>query len=185
MGAVDMFAVGVMLYVMLYGKYPFPKRGNFGVGPHMRTAHKRAISATYSFPHHPKVSEEAQNFIRSLLSVEPANRPTAEEALRDPLWVRHPDFEEPDDVPEEPGKTSVNAPPVHLPKKDLKSAAPFTDREPDDSPGRQPSSETSASGGREPDDSPGRQPSSETSPLADWTRRQAHHVHDALSRLLF
>jgi len=90
--AVDMFAVGVMLYVMLFGRYPF-RRGNFGVAPHMRTSEKRQFSATYSFPHHPQVSDAAKSLIRSLLAAEPADRLTAEEALRDQSWVRHPDYE--------------------------------------------------------------------------------------------
>lgn len=79
--AVDMFAVGVMLYVMLYGVYPFPRRGNFGVGPRMRTTDKNAFRAQYTFPHRHDVSEDAKNIIRSLLQAEAADRPTAHQAL--------------------------------------------------------------------------------------------------------
>lgn len=79
--AVDMFAIGVMLYVMLYGCYPFPRRGNFGVGPRMRSTDKNAFRAQYTFPHRHDVSEDAKNMIRSLLQAEPADRPTAHQAL--------------------------------------------------------------------------------------------------------
>jgi len=148
--AVDMFAVGVMLYVMLYGKYPFSQRGNFGVGPRMQASQKQAFSATFSFPHHPKVSEEARNFIRSLLSAEPTDRPTAEEALRDAFWLRHPDFEEPDDVPEEPGETHVEPPVVQSSEQrmPLHSEESFYWN------------------------SPGQRHSKATSTLAEWTQRQ-------------
>jgi len=109
--AVDMFAVGVMLYVMLYGRYPF-QRGNFGVAPHMRTSEKRAFSATYSFPHHPDISEEAKNLIRSLLAAEPADRLTAEEALHDQSWVMHPDYEPGDPFSDPDSEDDLEVDPV-------------------------------------------------------------------------
>lgn len=150
--AVDMFAVGVMLYVMLYGRYPFPRRGNFGVGPRMQASQKRAFSATYSFPHHPKISDEARNFIRSLLASEPTDRPTAEAALRDPFWLRHPDFEEPDDVPGEPENIPVEVPPVISPKP-----SPL----PPDEPFHWESTDQNSTG---------------TSPLAEWAQKQLRRL---------
>ena len=112
--AVDMFAVGVMMYVMLYGSYPF-KRGNFGVSERMRSAEKHAFSTNYRFPRSPSVSEEAKSFMRSLLASEPADRPTAMQALRDLTWVRHPDYEPTCDHPCEPEEVEEGEPPVKLP----------------------------------------------------------------------
>ena len=149
-----MFAIGVMLYVMLYGRYPF-QRGNFGVAPHMRSSEKQAFSATYSFPHTPTVSEDAQNFIRSLLASEPTERLTAEQALRDMCWVKHPDYED---------------------------VFSFSDPGSDDELETHPASEEVDHGGLDVPLPLTPQPSS---PIVDWTRRQTNRVQRVFTRLLF
>ena len=106
--AVDMFAVGVMLFVMLYGSYPF-KRGNFGVSQHMSSTETQAFSGNYCFPLKPAVTERAKSFIQSLLAPMPADRPTAEEALRDQTWIWQPDFESTCDLPCEPSSAEPPA----------------------------------------------------------------------------
>ena len=85
--AVDMFACGVMLYVLLYGEYPFPRRGNYGIGPKLRESQKAAFRSPLHFRSSVRVSAAAKQFIRSLLSEEPLDRPTVHQALADPwLW---------------------------------------------------------------------------------------------------
>ena len=165
--AVDMFAVGVMMYVMLYGSYPF-KRGNFGVAEHMRSADKRAFSATYRFPHRPTVSEEAKSFMRSLLASAPADRPTAEQALRDQTWVRHPDYEPTCDFPCEPQEVEEEEaePPLPLPHTVSEIGTPMTPRQ-----------------------SSAREPSGSGSPMAAWARSNVDWARskttDVFGRLLF
>jgi len=84
--AADMYAVGVILFVMLYKTYPFPQRGLKGVGPNMHPAEKVVFNAHLSFPTKPKnIPLEAQALIRKLLSDE-GDRPTAAMALNDP-WL--------------------------------------------------------------------------------------------------
>ena len=157
--AVDMFAVGVMMFVMLYGRYPF-KRGNFGVEEHMRSAEKQTFSASYRFPHSPSVSEEAKNFMRSLLASAPADRPTAEQALRDQTWVRHPDYEPPCDLPCEPltVEEQQGEPPLPLPHAAFEMDPPMT-------PPQSSAKESSDSG----------------SPLVGWVRSKT----TLFGRLLF
>ncbi|KAJ8900878.1 hypothetical protein NDN08_000177 [Rhodosorus marinus] len=74
--AVDMWAAGVILYIMLSGKMPF-------FGKTDRECLRKIATGRYAFP--PRqwstVSEDAQSLIRSLLQVDPAKRLTAVAAL--------------------------------------------------------------------------------------------------------
>ena len=67
----DMYSCGVILYVLLYGKFP--------PGPEI-------LEFPESSPESPVVSEQAQELIKKLLKVEPGERLTAEEALHD-VWL--------------------------------------------------------------------------------------------------
>uniref|UniRef100_A0A7S0G7T2 Protein kinase domain-containing protein n=2 Tax=Rhodosorus marinus TaxID=101924 RepID=A0A7S0G7T2_9RHOD len=82
--AVDMWAAGVILYIMLSGKMPF-------FGKTDRECLRKIATGRYAFP--PKqwstVSEDAQSLIRSLLQVDPAKRLTAVAALNH-RWLCEP-----------------------------------------------------------------------------------------------
>ncbi len=181
--AVDMFAVGVMLYVMLYGRYPF-QRGNFGVAPHMRTSEKRAFSAAYSFPHHPDVSDEAKSLMRSLLAAEPADRLTAEDALRDQSWVMHPGYEPAGDPVSDPDSDEEDDDPVpklqQTPKRN--SAGGYRTVRVSATPERSSSMVHAAATPERCSSDDEHWKSAGTSPIADWARSKTQQVHSALSR---
>eukprot|EP00754_Rhynchopus_humris_P025434 Rhum_TRINITY_DN14945_c6_g1::Rhum_TRINITY_DN14945_c6_g1_i1::g.130917::m.130917/K08794/CAMK1; calcium/calmodulin-dependent protein kinase I len=79
--AVDMWSVGVIVYVLLCGFCPFFDENT--------PALFRAITAgKYSFPdpYWKSISDEAKDFIRRLLVVNPEQRMTPEQALQHP-WI--------------------------------------------------------------------------------------------------
>lgn len=79
--AIDMWAVGVVLYILLSGRMPF--RGRTDVDT-LRFAAK----GTYSFPEREwaNISEDAKSLVNGLLEVEPEKRLTAEAALHH-RWI--------------------------------------------------------------------------------------------------
>ena len=85
--AVDMYACGVMLYVMLCGEYPFPSRGLEGVGPDMRESSKEAIRHSAVSLEGKGLSAAAKHLISSLMHNEPTTRPTAAEVLDGDAWL--------------------------------------------------------------------------------------------------
>ncbi|KAJ6475884.1 kinase-like domain-containing protein [Mycena vulgaris] len=82
--AVDIWSTGIITYVLLCGHWPFQAED-------AKQLMKETMEARVEF--HTKywrnVSEEAKNFIRRLLALDPAERPTAEAALADPWLTTH------------------------------------------------------------------------------------------------
>jgi len=78
--AVDMWSIGVITYILLCGFFPFFSEDS----EILRT---KIISAEYSFPspYWDNISEEAKDFIKHLLVVDPAKRLTAEQAFKHPF----------------------------------------------------------------------------------------------------
>lgn len=79
--AADMWNVGIILYALLAGRYPF-----FDIN---RVALLLKIySGSYDVPE--SLSPEARSLVRSLLAHDPASRPTAKDVLRHP-WLANTD----------------------------------------------------------------------------------------------
>ncbi|KAJ7474756.1 kinase-like domain-containing protein, partial [Mycena latifolia] len=80
--AVDVWCTGIITYVLLCGYSPFRAED-------AQTLVQETLAAKIEFhtKYWRKVSDEAKDFIKRLLSLDPAARPTAEEALRDPVRV--------------------------------------------------------------------------------------------------
>lgn len=80
--AVDMWSIGVITYITLGGYPPFQDNN-------LRALFKKIRNGTYTF--HPEnwsaVSDEAKDFIRGLLCVQPDKRLTAEQALEH-AWLQ-------------------------------------------------------------------------------------------------
>ncbi|KAJ2915800.1 hypothetical protein MD484_g4617, partial [Candolleomyces efflorescens] len=81
---VDIWATGVITYVLLCGYWPFRSQD-------VKTLTKETTEAKLEFHERywKNVSEQGKNFIRSLLVANPQERPTAQEALRDPWLTTH------------------------------------------------------------------------------------------------
>ena len=76
----DMWSLGVMLYTMLVGRYPF-------ADPDACTLFARIRRGRYSMPSEVSLSAAARCLIRSLLTVNPSDRLSAEEAIRHPWFT--------------------------------------------------------------------------------------------------
>jgi MAP/microtubule affinity-regulating kinase len=81
--AVDMWALGVLLYVMLTGIFPF--RGNSE-----SDLYHRIQRGNFTIPDF--VSKDAKRVIYCLLEQNPKRRITSSELIKDP-WVRCPDIQ--------------------------------------------------------------------------------------------
>jgi len=79
--AVDMWSVGVITYVLLCGYPPFYAK-------EQRELFTQILNAEYEFPEEDwsQISEDAKDFIRHLLVVDPDERMTATQALKD-KWL--------------------------------------------------------------------------------------------------
>jgi len=89
----DMWSLGVMLYTMLVGRYPF-------ADPDACTLFARIRRGRYPLPSEVSLSAPARCLIRSLLAVNPSDRLTAEEALQ------HPWFTALETIPQSPAVSS-------------------------------------------------------------------------------
>lgn len=72
--AVDMWGIGMLMFIMLFGFNPFERESN-------QQTHNAILRCKYHFPPTTTVSEEARDMIRKLLVVDPKLRLTAEECL--------------------------------------------------------------------------------------------------------
>ncbi|OQR91589.1 protein kinase [Achlya hypogyna] len=83
--AIDMWAVGVVLFVLLAGYHPFDPTNDLSD----RELRDRIVSGAYDFDHPAwvTVSSDAKDLIRQLLQVDPSKRLTATAVLHHP-WMQ-------------------------------------------------------------------------------------------------
>lgn len=87
--AADMWSMGVVLFVMIFGFPPFYAETNAGIYKAIQKGFAPEVKRGYGawFPEAMPVSAGAREFISKLLESDPAKRMTAEEALNHP-WVK-------------------------------------------------------------------------------------------------
>lgn len=71
---VDIWAIGVIAYTLLVGKPPFQSKNS-------KQTCSRIKKLDYSFPSSIHLSHDAKNFIKSLLQLNPTDRPTLDEVM--------------------------------------------------------------------------------------------------------
>jgi len=74
----DVWALGILLYALLSGKFPFK-------GASDKELYKKIAKGIYQMPS--GISQQAKNLIEKILKVDPAKRPSCSEILRDPFLL--------------------------------------------------------------------------------------------------
>ena len=82
---VDLWSIGVILYILLCGFPPFNSDVEGGMG----TMYRRVVDGAFSFPspYWDKISDDAKDLIRGLLQKDPLRRLTAEQASKH-RWIQ-------------------------------------------------------------------------------------------------
>jgi polo-like kinase 1 len=93
----DIWSIGVILYAMLVGKPPFETNN-------VKHTYKRIRANDYSFPSNLILSAEAKSLINSILSVNPARRPTLDAIMKHPFMTKN-------SIPKHLPLSSLNSPP--------------------------------------------------------------------------
>ncbi|KAI8487362.1 uncharacterized protein LOC144922851 [Branchiostoma floridae x Branchiostoma belcheri] len=76
----DVWSMGATLFAMLNGREPFPDSGDVGI---------LLNSMAQKFRFHQKTSKEARVFVRSMMSLDPEDRPYSVD-LRKDVWIQKP-----------------------------------------------------------------------------------------------
>ncbi|GLD95746.1 hypothetical protein PINS_up004424 [Pythium insidiosum] len=82
--AVDMWAFGILLYMMLCGRLPFATRTQLEPGQSVKSLYRLSFPQRYWRG----VSDDAQDLLRRLLVLKPASRISAQEALGHPWFSK-------------------------------------------------------------------------------------------------
>lgn len=80
---VDIWSLGVMLFIMLVGSPPFTPL----VCDDIKDVYERIVSVTYSFPKDIALSAHAESLIRWMLQRSPSDRPTLDELENHPFLI--------------------------------------------------------------------------------------------------
>jgi len=80
--AVDMWAVGVITYVMLTGCFPFFEESN-----NYSALYQKIMNVEYTFPQEPELSKDAKSFIENLLVKDATKRFTPDQC-RQHAWLQ-------------------------------------------------------------------------------------------------
>eukprot|EP00826_Nyctotherus_ovalis_P064106 TRINITY_DN9399_c0_g1_i7.p1 TRINITY_DN9399_c0_g1~~TRINITY_DN9399_c0_g1_i7.p1 ORF type:complete len:595 (-),score=89.53 TRINITY_DN9399_c0_g1_i7:157-1941(-) len=80
---VDIWAIGIVLYIMLVGKPPFESKS-------VKQTYKRIYNGQYTIPATANLSQEAIGLIRRILVPTPESRPSLEEIMKDPFMTKNP-----------------------------------------------------------------------------------------------
>lgn len=71
---VDTWSLGVIIYTLLIGKPPFETSD-------VKTTYQKIKRNSYSFPENAKISPQAKDLVKKILTLEPENRPSLNQIL--------------------------------------------------------------------------------------------------------
>ena len=77
---VDYWAIGVIVYTLLIGKPPFETED-------VKETYKKITADSYEFPSNVFISDEARNFIKEILVIDPNKRLTPDKMLKHPFMT--------------------------------------------------------------------------------------------------
>jgi serine/threonine protein kinase len=83
--AIDIWTIGVMTFLMLFGRYPFDE-GN------SEATIKAIIESPFGWPSKPLVSNEAMDLIKRMLDKNPGNRKNILDLEEHPWFTINPDL---------------------------------------------------------------------------------------------
>ena len=109
---VDIWGIGIILYILLIGKPPFETNN-------AKETYKRIRMKNYSFPQNEKISEPAKELIQSILVLEPHKRPTLKEILNSDFMTMGTSI--PKSLPQ---STLACPPPINLIKQYMPNVGP-------------------------------------------------------------
>jgi serine/threonine-protein kinase SRK2 len=84
----DVWSAGVMLYTMMFARYPFERPEDKNLRPHERTNKvlMRILKVDYVIPERPPISEEAKDLLRKLLVKDPNERLSLSQVQKHPWF---------------------------------------------------------------------------------------------------
>lgn len=86
--AVDMWAVGVTVYGLLFGVLPWTLGRVMGMAVGVQNVAQKEIRGNLTFPNAPRVPERLREILERLLTVDPQKRMTAQQLWEDP-WIEN------------------------------------------------------------------------------------------------
>lgn len=86
----DVWSAGVMLYTMLFARYPFerPEDKKLRQNERLQRILHRIMKVDYVFPDYANISEECKDMIQHILVADPAKRYTIKQIQQHP-WFQH------------------------------------------------------------------------------------------------
>lgn len=84
----DVWSTGIMLYAMLFCRYPFDSAEDSSLGSAERGQRmmKRIVKGHWSFPPAPKLTPSCQDLLRQLLTVDSSRRASLQEVMEHPWF---------------------------------------------------------------------------------------------------
>eukprot|EP01025_Chloroclados_australasicus_P000696 TRINITY_DN10272_c0_g5_i2.p2 TRINITY_DN10272_c0_g5~~TRINITY_DN10272_c0_g5_i2.p2 ORF type:complete len:333 (-),score=38.54 TRINITY_DN10272_c0_g5_i2:321-1319(-) len=85
----DIWACGVLLYVLLIGAFPFERPEDAQVKNSFQLMVQRVVSGDYRIPRYPRLSAQCVDLLQKLLVVDPSLRITVQQIYQHPWFIKN------------------------------------------------------------------------------------------------